>query len=31
MVCLYEGLYVWEDTCVRLWECGVSMCVKEFL
>lgn len=35
LVCLYLGVYVLEDTCVGLWECGVSMmgllCVRGFL
>lgn len=31
VVCPYEGLYVWGDACVRLWGCGVSMCVRELL
>lgn len=31
VVCPYEGLYVWGDTCVRLWGCGVSMSISEFL
>lgn len=31
VVCPYEGLYVWGDVCVRLWGCGVSMFISEFL
>lgn len=25
LVCLYWSMYVLEDICVGLWECGVNM------